>query len=676
MKTRLHILLVITLLILCTACGTANTADTTPDTPPDNTGDDMRDLFSPYTIDIPSQPDETVKRANADSARAYAAFMQAYGTTAFDLHNGKIVTFQPDVKASAGDNDFESFAVVDFGLDGRLEIVALYKNRSLGNAIIFCENGTIYIEYTSYDEMLNLKYNGLCYSRGHQNDGSYNLLTFSAESGKRSRTLASHGVDAHTGEEVYYIHTVFQNGEYNDYEKTQVSKEVFDAYIRGITDLPNVQLVHYSTEKVREALGCTDTDDIVPGMTSPKSARAGVYTFDEQTMDANKGILWLYYDFLHNNRKAYHFGEGKEVTFDELLLCGKGGQPADLSLMVYGFADYSANGVLELVMQDWNKKLPYYIILFYDSGKLYIDTVTYRGMYSNALGYRCSGGGSTYHYYAMTFYSDIGVRTTKMAMLQQSPYPDGGYNYEVYNYFFNGIPTRRSTPTVSEAQFDEYMAKYYVSANISWNNLEPVAKGEVSAEEFSGFIANPEVVRSQAYDTRVAADEMVMPNGVKLDITYEEFVAYSGYTGEKPNIYYQNVDSGTIASFWVYADGIQYKFYKDTTKSNVFTLDSIIIDKVDRDVDIFRNIKIGDSMESVFSKIPAMDTELKEWKEQYLYGYEKTDPRGYAQLSFILNERQSNYQIEFYTPDWVVTVYFSRYALTVEEITVQSTLYN
>ncbi|MBR4954980.1 MAG: hypothetical protein IKY46_03595, partial [Clostridia bacterium] len=80
--------------------------------------------------------------------------------------------------------------------------------------------------------------------------------------------------------------------------------------------------------------------------------------------------------------------------------------------------------------------------------------------------------------------------------------------------------------------------------------------------------------------------------------------------------------------------------------------------------------------ESVFSKIPAMDTELKEWKEQYLYGYEKTDPRGYAQLSFILNERQSNYRIEFYTPDWVVTVYFSRYAFTVEEITVQSTFYN
>ncbi|MBO7275267.1 MAG: hypothetical protein J6V15_02720, partial [Clostridia bacterium] len=102
----------------------------------------------------------------------------------------------------------------------------------------------------------------------------------------------------------------------------------------------------------------------------PRGPQSGEYIPDEETMDANKGILWMYYDFIHNNRKAYLLDKGIDITFDELMTIGTA--PADLSLMEYGFADYSVNGVLEMVLQDQNRNLPYYLVLFYNYGKLYI----------------------------------------------------------------------------------------------------------------------------------------------------------------------------------------------------------------------------------------------------------------------------------------------------------------
>ena len=669
MKKRMYVALLtaLCLLALCAACGDSKQPSSDDITPPDTPADHMQEMFAPYTINIPSQPDDSTKQANRDTARAYAAFMRTHGITAFDLHNDKIVTFS-DIKAPVGDDNFSAFSIVDFGLDGSLEIVGFYENRMLGNAVIFCENGTIYVEYTTYDEMLNLKYNGLCYNRGFQNDGSYDLLTFSADGGKQKRTLASHGYDANTGADVYYIHAVFQDGEYMDIEKTQVSKEVFDGYISGITALPNVQPVHYTIEKVKAALGYNGSDLLAPDLTPPKGPLPGEYIPDDETMDANKGILWMYYDFIHNNRKAYHLYKGIDVTFDELMAQSKAADPADLSLVEYGIADYGANGILELVIQDQNRNLPYYIVLFYNYGKLYIDTVTYRAMDNNAFGYSCSGGGSTFHYYIRTFSPENGEQSTKIAMIQESPYPDSGYNYEVYYELLkNGRLLELRTHAVAEEQFDEYMDKYYASQDIGWKKLEPVAKGEITAGEFSGIVI-PEVVRSEAYDTRVTADELVLPNGVRLGMTYEEFVAYSGYMGEKP-IRTNNYD-GT-ASFSIVVDNVYYNFYRDYARDTDFALNSIHIPSNANDVDIFRNIKIGDSIDSVFSKIPAMDTELKEWMEQYLYGYEKTDPRGYAELNFVLSQWESNYLIKFYTPEWVVTVRFSRYYLTVSEINIQ-----
>ena len=405
----------------------------------------------------------------------------------------------------------------------------------------------------------------------------------------------------------------------------------------------------------------------------PKGPQSAEYIPDDETLAKNDGILWMYYEFIHNNRKAYHIEEGKDVTFDELMAQSK---TVDLSLMEYGLADYSINGVLELVLRDGNRRLPYCVVLFYTNGKLHVDTVACQEMSNNAFGYSRIDENGTYTYYLRTFSPEEGTQTTKMAMIPQNSSSSDGYNYEVYQELYkNGRLMEVKTPSVSSTQFDEYMANYYNSADICWNKLEPVAKGEVSIEEFSG-LAPAAVVRSEAYDTRVQADEMVLSNGIRPGMTYEQVIAITGYEGGMSEIDRSYTANGTVLSrIHISADDVTYTFDRNITVSTDFILTGILIRSQTADVDIFRNIKMGDSIESVFAKIPAMDTELKEWKEQYLYGYEKTDPRGYAQLSFFLSTWQSNYQIEFYTPEWETTICFSRYEKTIDEIRIYYKIY-
>ena len=317
------------------------------------------------------------------------------------------------------------------------------------------------------------------------------------------------------------------------------------------------------------------------------------------------------------------------------------------------------------------------VVLFYTNGKLHLDTVDYQEMSSNAYGYSRIDEDGTFTYYLRTFFAEEGAQNTKIAMAQQSSAFDAGYNYEVYAELLkSGRLMEVKTPSVSATQFDEYMAKYYASADIYWNKLEPVAKGEVSIEEFSG-LTPAAVVRSEAYDTRVQADEMVLNNGVRPGMTYEQVIAIIGYEGEMPEIgTVYTLNGKFLWSVQILDNGIWYTFYRDVSVSTDFVLVGINIRSDAKDVDVFRNIKIGDSIESVFAKIPAMDTELKEWKEQYLYGYEKTDPKGYAQLSFFLSSYQSNYQIDFYTPEWNATIWFSRYDKTIEWINVYYNIYD
>ena len=172
----------------------------------------------------------------------------------------------------------------------------------------------------------------------------------------------------------------------------------------------------------------------------------------------------------------------------------------------------------------------------------------------------------------------------------------------------------------------------------------------------------PEVIRSTAYDTRVTSDEIIMHNGITIGMGYDQVAAYSGYEGEKP------ADADSITIEW---DKIQYTFTKDSAGEHKLTYVNITEEAVD--ASIFRDIRIGDSLESVIGdnskdvkgRIPAKDTELKKWAIQFLYGYEDTDPKGYADLRFIA---LSYYTVNVFTPEYMVSITFAREGQTVKWI--------
>lgn len=163
-----------------------------------------------------------------------------------------------------------------------------------------------------------------------------------------------------------------------------------------------------------------------------------------------------------------------------------------------------------------------------------------------------------------------------------------------------------------------------------------------------------EIVRSQAYDTRVTADEIVLHNGVRTGMSFETVAAYVGHTDPKPSESY----------FSFVKDGITYSF--DQTTGSAF-LNYINVGEEATQASIFRDIKIGDNIEDVFKKIPARDTELKKWAVQGIYGYEKTDPKGYADLQFIA---LSYYQLMIITETSTVKIIFSRVGTNVKWVEI------
>lgn len=154
----------------------------------------------------------------------------------------------------------------------------------------------------------------------------------------------------------------------------------------------------------------------------------------------------------------------------------------------------------------------------------------------------------------------------------------------------------------------------------------------------------PEVVRCTDYGTRVQGEEMVLHNGVRFGMTFAEVAALTGYAVDTPVAEYCSFER----------DAVWYGFVQDD--SGALVLDYINITEGAWDASIFRDIKIGDSIESVFAKIPARDTELKKWEIQDLYG-SAGDERGYASLSFIA---MSYYGMMVHTPQGSAHITFSR----------------
>ncbi|HIR49926.1 MAG TPA: hypothetical protein IAA53_01340 [Candidatus Avoscillospira avicola] len=142
----------------------------------------------------------------------------------------------------------------------------------------------------------------------------------------------------------------------------------------------------------------------------------------------------------------------------------------------------------------------------------------------------------------------------------------------------------------------------------------------------------------------VASEEFVLSNGVAMDMTYAAVLVCLGDGPDAP----ETPGGDTVTIQW---DGILYGFYPD--EDGVYRLDYLNLSEDCRDVTIFRGIGVGMPIDEVFAKIPAWDTELKQWAIQTIYD----EGSCRSTLSYVA---LSYYVLNVYTPDYHAAITFSR----------------
>lgn len=149
-----------------------------------------------------------------------------------------------------------------------------------------------------------------------------------------------------------------------------------------------------------------------------------------------------------------------------------------------------------------------------------------------------------------------------------------------------------------------------------------------------------------AYDptTPVASEEFVLSNGVAMDMTYEAVLACLGDVPDAP----ETPGGDTVTIQW---DGILYGFYP--AEDGSYRLDYLNLSEECKDVTIFRGIGVGMPIDEVFAKIPAWDTELKQWAVQTIYD----EGSCRSTLSFVA---LSYYALDIFSPDYHAAITFSR----------------
>ena len=137
--------------------------------------------------------------------------------------------------------------------------------------------------------------------------------------------------------------------------------------------------------------------------------------------------------------------------------------------------------------------------------------------------------------------------------------------------------------------------------------------------------------------------EMVLENGVEIGMDYNTVLALIG----TPN----QVWSDTMAGMGVASQDVIYNFsYDDTLVMRLqnigFRFASDAFTGKTSELPAARDIHLGDTMQSVFDKLPAVDTTLKKWAIQQIYGWDN-EAGGTASLQFVAD---SYYVLDISTP--------------------------
>ena len=474
MKKSLHILLAaaLCLLIFCAACGKDgtidNNTDKTPDntpvtdpdttppdstaddkqydvTPPDSTADDKQSDTTPPDstaddkqgdsndaaapagdnndpvedskpddtqqtddISVIKQyfPDDTAIEASRDVLRLYYEFLVG-NTTAWD----SIDTYE---KTTIHDLPISSFALVDFGADGILEMV-LKHNRYY--CILYCDSGALFLDSVTLRGLGDLRCNGICFGSGGA-AGVWEALTFSAEKGCQSQPIADYHYYNSSGE-VYYAHSVYENDKYEPIERKQITKDEYDALLKPLDDIPLAVWVGFTDSNLERIFGGIAESTPLPDPVQPSTVRIEAY--DSQALSA-------YYEFLTNGASVYDTESCRSVTFDSIKA------QSDIPISGFRLVDLGTDGVREIILHTQNEDESD-IILFYENGSLYADCLAKRTTY------RCDGIGTIYGENTSGSIAYVGSCTAAEGYVEQTiascsyGYDEqGAWNTEYYVY--------------------------------------------------------------------------------------------------------------------------------------------------------------------------------------------------------------------------------------------------
>ena len=156
--------------------------------------------------------------------------------------------------------------------------------------------------------------------------------------------------------------------------------------------------------------------------------------------------------------------------------------------------------------------------------------------------------------------------------------------------------------------------------------------------------------------------ETVLENGVEIGMDYNTVLSLIGTPDE--------VWSDTMAGMGAASRGVIYSFsYDDDLVMRLQNIgfrfaEDASIGKT-AELPAARDIRLGDTMQSVFDKLPAVDTTLKKWAIQQIYGWDN-EAGGTASLQFVAD---SYYVLDISTPGGrYLSITFARLDNTVKWI--------
>lgn len=142
-------------------------------------------------------------------------------------------------------------------------------------------------------------------------------------------------------------------------------------------------------------------------------------------------------------------------------------------------------------------------------------------------------------------------------------------------------------------------------------------------------ISRPVVIQHPYHSGKIVTDEeFVLPNGVALEMTYDEVASQLGG--------YENGFQHSPGTRIIEDRGIHYAFY---LVNGQYTLSRIDINNANilykpSEAGTIRDIKMGDSVIDVLSKIPAQNKKLQKWATQKLYGSDRAGTKNSAVLQY------------------------------------------